>query len=321
MDFVPAVYEHAARFVGERPWTVSRDGELLARAHAEAWRCYRHAPVVVGIDIYNLEAEAYGAEIAEPEGDGLPAVVRHPCGSLEDLAALAPFDPTSARRIPMVIDAARRVREACPGADVRVPVSGPFSIAVSLMGFEPLLCEVLTRPDAARGALEHLARGGGVLCEAVRDAGLDIAFFESAASPPLLSPDLFRTVELPALREILGRAAEIMGHPVPCIIGGDTAPILEDILSTGTGYVICPSETDQAAFLDAMKSHPEVTVRASMPPEVLAAGPPEAIRAGIDRLIKLVDGRPNTCLGAGVVPYEAPPENVLLARDYAAAKA
>ena len=187
------------------------------------------------------------------------------------------------------------------------------------MGFEALLCEALSRPDETRGALEHLARGQEDLCEAVCDAGLDVAFFESAASPPLLSPELFRAVELPALREILGRAAEIVGHPVPCIMGGDTAPILENILSTGTGYVICPSETDQAAFMDAMKSHPEVTVRVSMPPEILAAGPAEAIRAGIDRLIELVDGRPNTCLGAGVVPYETPPENVLLARDYAAA--
>ncbi len=44
----------------------------------------------------------------------------------------------------MVIEAARRVAAACPGADVRVPLGGPFSIATNLVGFENLLSEVQT---------------------------------------------------------------------------------------------------------------------------------------------------------------------------------
>ena len=30
--------------------------------------------MVVGIDIYNLEAEAYGALVGTPEGNGIPAI-------------------------------------------------------------------------------------------------------------------------------------------------------------------------------------------------------------------------------------------------------
>ncbi len=56
MDFSPSVYEHAAFLIGRTPWEVSRDADLLFEAHAEAFRRYGHAPVVVGIDIYNLEA-------------------------------------------------------------------------------------------------------------------------------------------------------------------------------------------------------------------------------------------------------------------------
>jgi hypothetical protein len=70
MDFSPSVYEHAAFLIGRTPWEVSRDADLLFQAHAEAFRCYRHAPVVVGIDIYNLEAEAYGGVIERPRGTG-----------------------------------------------------------------------------------------------------------------------------------------------------------------------------------------------------------------------------------------------------------
>src|SRR5271169_2435987 len=73
IPFSPAIYEHAARFVGRTPWEVSRDPELLFEAHRRAWLEYRHTPVCVGIDIYNLETEAYGAKIPAPDGAGIHA--------------------------------------------------------------------------------------------------------------------------------------------------------------------------------------------------------------------------------------------------------
>ena len=61
--FTPVICEHAACFVGKTPWEVSRDPELLFAAHSEAYRVYRHTPIMPGIDIYNLEAEAYGGVV------------------------------------------------------------------------------------------------------------------------------------------------------------------------------------------------------------------------------------------------------------------
>ena len=74
IPFSPSIYEHAARWAGRSPWDVSRDPELLFEGHRRAYLEYGHTPIVVGIDIYNLEAEAYGAEVAHPEGDGIPAI-------------------------------------------------------------------------------------------------------------------------------------------------------------------------------------------------------------------------------------------------------
>ena len=134
--FAPSIYEHAARVVGRTPWDVSRDADLMARAHIEAYRLYEHRPIVVGIDIYNLEAEAYGAKIEKPSGNGIPAITSHRYSTAKELRGLEPFDPRCDGRIPMVIDVAKRVAEECPDADVRVPLSGPFSLATNLMGFE-----------------------------------------------------------------------------------------------------------------------------------------------------------------------------------------
>ncbi len=314
MDFSPSVYEHAAFLIGRTPWEVSRDADLLYGAHAEAYRRYQHSPIVVGIDIYNLEAEAYGGVIEKPSGVGIPAVGKPILGSAGELSALEPFDPQSAGRIPMVLEVARRLAAEFSEADVRVPVSGPFSIAASLVGFESLLCDVLARPDEAGAGLMRLVDGQVDFCHAINGAGLDVAFFESAAAPPLLSPEMFRRVELPALRSTIDCTASVMGHPIPCIIGGDTTPILPHILKAGTKYVICPIETDQEAFMREIWDRTDVRVRVNTSSEVIVRGTREAIRAEVDRIVELTAGRANVCLGTGALPYETPPENVLFVK-------
>ena len=316
MDFSPSVYEHCARLIARTPWEVSRDPELLFAGQAEAFRRYRHRPVVVGVDIYNLEAEAYGAVVDRPDGNGIPAITRPACDDLGALARLAPFDPERDGRLPMVLGVAQRLRDAFPEADVRVPVAGPFSIAASLLGFDNLLCAVLDDPPATAAALRRLAAGQAAFCRAARRRGLDIAFFESAAAPPLLAPDQFAAVAEPALRDLLAAAAEAVGHPVPCVIGGDTLPILPRILATGTGYVICPIETDQAAFLAAMRAHPQVMVRVNMSPSIVSRGAWPLIRAEVERVLALAAGRERVCLGTGALPYETPPENVVRIAEY-----
>jgi len=318
IPFSPSVYEHAAALIGRTPWEVSRDADLLFAAHRAAWREYRHSPVVVGIDLYNLEAEAYGGRVVEPGGNGIPAIAEPLVNSLDAARRLRPLDPRRDGRIPMVLGVGRRLARELPEADVRIPVSGPFSIAVSLRGVSGLLEDVALEPSATREWLLWLAENQAAFCEAVAEAGLDVAFFESAAAPPLLSPRQFREVELPALGRAMAIAADIAGHPVPCVIGGDTEPILGDILATGTGYVICPAETDQAAFVARSASHPHVKVRINLDPHTVAHGSQAEIVREVDRILALAATRPNCLLGTGALPYETPPANVKLIRDYVA---
>jgi len=320
IQFCPSIYEHAARVIEKSPWEVSRDVELLSKAHIKACRLYRHRPVVVGIDIYNLEAEAYGAVVGRAVGNAIPAISQYPCSSVKELLSLQPFDPKTAGRIPMVVEAAGRICDACPDADVRIPLSGPFSLAANLAGFENLLCEIHTNPDLVAEALKHLVAGQVEFCKEVVRNGLDIAFFESAATPPLLSPQNFRQIEFEALREIMQKTADVAGHPVPCIMGGDTLPILDDILETSTGYVCCPAKTNQQKFMEKMRDHPGVTVRINMDARAITSKNFDDIEKEVDRVIALTHNRPNICIGTGCLPFEAEPEVVLKTKEYILSK-
>ena len=317
IPFSPSIYEHAARWVGRSPWDVSRDPDLLFEGHRLAYLEYGHSPIVVGIDIYNLEAEAYGAVVAHPEADGIPAIHEPLYPTLEQALGRPAYDPARDGRIDMVIETGQRLARELPEADVRIPVAGPFSIAINLRGITPVCEDLGLQPDRVATWLMELAENQAGLCQAVVDAGLDVAFFESAAAPPMLSPRQFHEVELPALERIIAVAEEKVGHPVPCIMGGDTVEILDDLLSTGTGFLVCNVETDQQTFIvRAGASHPEVKIRVNMDPGIVAGESREAIGREIDRILEIASGHPNCLMGTGCLPLETPPENVRWIRDY-----
>ncbi len=317
--FNPSVYEHAARFAGRSPWETSRDPELMFRGHRDAWLEYRHTPIILGIDIYNLEAEAYGASIEVPGADGIPAIRRPLFEALDEALEVAPFDPARDGRLAMVIDVGQRLKKELPQADVRIPVAGPFSIAFNLRGINRLCEDVAVRPADVARLLMRVAENQAVFTRAIVSAGLDVAFFESAAAPPLLSPRQFHEIELPALKRILEMTACVIGHPVPCIMGGNTALILDDILATGTGYVVCNVETNQRRFVESLcRTHPHVNVRINMDPRIVACRDPQAIFREVDRILDIAAGRPNCLMGTGCLPLETPPENIRLIKGYLA---
>jgi len=316
MDISPSVYEHAAALIGLSPWEVSRAGNLIYEAHAEAYRTYRHTPIMPGIDIYNLEAEAYGGVIDRPVGNGIPSIIQPIFSEAKQLLDLPPLDPARDGRLPVMIEVARRLAETFPESDIRVPVSGPFSIASSLLGFDTLLYEVAVNSDSVAAALMHLVEGQIAFARGIKSAGVDVAFFESAACPPMLSPGLFREIEFPALEAIMYGIGQVVGHPIPCIIGGDTTPIVEAMLETGTGYLACPFETDQKAFMAKVWNRTDVRIRVNCDLRIIAAGTWEEIKAEADRVIELCRGRENVCLGTGALPYETRPENVLRVMEY-----
>ncbi len=316
MKFEPAVYEHAARLIGRTPWEVSRDKELLIQGHRAAFEKYRHKPVVVGIDVYNPEAEAFGAVVAEPDGEGIPSIAGHLCQEVADILKRKDYNPETSGRLSMIIVAARELKQQLPEAVVKVPVSGPFSLASNLCGLENLLCECLTDPEVVGQALKKLATNQLRFCKAIADAGVGITLFESAATPPLVPPHMFQDIVLPALQSVIKGAADVLGEDVSCIIGGNTFPILETMLCAGTKYIICPGETAQGAFMKKMEEHPDVMVRINMNPSVFCTTDTAAAFKEAERVMLLARGRERVCLGSGVLPYEAVPETVLAVKNY-----
>src|SRR5690554_3774915 len=75
--FCPAIYEHKARLIGRSVSEVARDSNLLAEAVLAEYETYRPDMLTVGMDIYNIEAEAIGSRVVYSDQKEAVPAIRH----------------------------------------------------------------------------------------------------------------------------------------------------------------------------------------------------------------------------------------------------
>ena len=315
--FVPAVYEHKARLIGRSPSQLCRDGGLLEAALAQELKTYDPDMLVVGVDVYNVEAEALGSRVRYfDESNDVPSVVEPAIKEHGDLRKLGVPDPESDGRLPLFLRVAHRLVRKVGGTMIaRGAVTGPFSLACALAGTENLLAATIEDKGFARRLLEFASRVTVECGRAFLARGAEVVIFDSKASPEAASPRIFHDFVLPAYRNIVMPALlESGARFLPLIIGGDTTPILEDLLATGATQLLCDAGSDIERFMqrcgEAGKS-----VRISVDARLVHRGKPKEIRGEATRLLQATKGQPGLLFGCGVVAYDTPVENVLALRD------
>jgi uroporphyrinogen decarboxylase len=316
LTFSPGIYEHAAALIGESPCAVSRDANLLYHAQSAAWRRYQHPMVVAGIDVYNVEPEVHGAGLDSPSGCGVPSIVSHPFSSVDALLAIPAPDPLRDGRMPVMLGVAKRLAEECSAVTVFVPMCGPLAFANGLVGMDEILCTMMEDPALVREALIRLAESQETYVRAILAAGARPLIFESGASPPLLPPALFSEIEAPALGRLFDVCRAAGGPPPACILGGDALPIFPALAALSPGFLICPSETDQAAFVKVAEAFPDIAVRINMPVAALLESDWEKTAPVADAAMALARRLSLGSVGTGVVPFDANPDLLIRLRNY-----
>lgn len=316
VPFCPAVYEHKAALVGATPSELCRDAGLFLRALEREVELYEPDILTVGCDVYNVEAEAAGCRVAYFDGNGVPAVAEHAVRPGGDFSGLRLPDPERDGRLPLHLDVGgKALRLFGRERPVRGALSGPFSLACSLAGAEAVLAAALEEPEWVKRLLFFASETIRAYGRAFVERGLGIVIFDSAASPPLLSPQLFRGLVLPAAAGVVKYFREDLGVPlVPYILGGDTSLILDDILAAGTNNVLCDFKADLGRYVERTISLP-VLLRANLDPALLLSGTDEEIRSKARSLLETGRRHPRFLLGTGILAYDTPPRAVLAVRS------
>jgi uroporphyrinogen decarboxylase len=176
--FLPAIYEHKAAFIGSTPSAIARDGKLLGRAMLAEFEAIGPDALVVGVDVYNLEAEAVGCSVTFTRATTRASPGSSPGTTSSTWATTSPRPASRIRSRTAAclanLEAARIVRREV-GADfwVRGAISGPFSLAISLVGAEAVFMACLDQPDWVRDLLAYTGRIVTTFGQAYIDAGVE----------------------------------------------------------------------------------------------------------------------------------------------------
>jgi uroporphyrinogen decarboxylase len=317
VPFVPAVYEHKARLAGRTPSEVCRDGGLLRECLERELETYDPDMLTVGVDVYNVEAEALGCAVRYFDGSAdVPAVEAPLIDGPAGLRRLGLPDPGADGRMPLFVGTAAGLhRDIGRDIIVRGALTGPFSLASALAGTENLLVATVDDPAFVRGLLEFAGRVTVVFGAAFLETGVEVVIFDSKASPAAASPKVFRKFVMPVYRDIVVPGLRAAGaRQTPLIVGGDTTPVLEDLLRTGATQLLCDAGSDLALFRKRCREERRA-LRVSVDARLVHTGRPDEIRAEALRLLMAAGPEPGLLFGCGVVAYDCDPANVIALRE------
>jgi len=314
VPFIPAIYEHKAWFVQKSPSVVCQDVDLFVDAVLSEYEQVRADALVVGIDVYNVEAEALGCKVVYfGETEMYIPAISPDGGILEEPYVVGDLklpDPNCDGRMPLNLEVAKRVHQKLGNhVPIRGALSGPFSLAANLVGAEILFMMTITHPQEVHELLRFAANIAKVYGQEFLKRGCDVILFDSQASPDLLSPSMFEEFVLPPTQNIVAHFNDLGQQHVPLIIGGNTTKIIESYVATGANNILCDATADAPTFLEVCRSAKRA-FRRNIGTTNFAILQPEVFSERAKQCLKESEGYPGFILGTGVVPYGTPLENL-----------
>jgi MtaA/CmuA family methyltransferase len=229
----------------------------------------------LGTDL-SLEAEACGCRLRFSESD-LPMVVTHPWQESSDPPALRVPDPRRDGRMPVFLEAMRRIGRAYAMIKVAV-VTGPFTLATHLRGPDVYL-ELRMDPAKVRPLLEYCTKTIAAYAEALIGAGEDMIIIAEPAGS-LLSPAAYGEFSQAYSTRIINAL------PVQCILHvcGKTGHIVDRMCQSGAAGL----SIDDVDVPRLIRGAPRnVVVIGNLATLTLARGSPDEVRA---QTLALLDG-------------------------------
>jgi uroporphyrinogen decarboxylase len=313
VPFVPSIYEHGAAVLGKSPGEVSRDAGLMAQAAIESYRRYQHDLVTVGIDIYNIEAEAWGCKLSGGEGTSIPGVISHPLAEDTELNPLRLPEPVpgEGNRLNLFVDAVEKVFGEI-GKEVWVYgcLGGPFSQAVELRGFDNLIMDMYTMPDRVHALMERLAQATLHHARRVSEQGAGIYLYESWATSPLITTDIFREYVTPWNKIIVQAVKSNYDTPPPAVImGGNITQLADLFMDMGVSLVAADYLTDFGVLREKFAGQ-NIIVRGCVDPKMIERGDWDSIETMVTQLREKSQGMYNFVWGCGCVSYATSAEHL-----------
>ncbi len=312
--FAPAVYDLKPALVGVPACRFGQDADELKAALEREVEAIQADVLTVGYDIYNVEAEACGCCVRRDPDLPMPLVEEPLLSEPEEVERLKglPVDPSG--RMPLFLDAARwAVQRFGWQIPVRGAVSGPFSMAAVLCRRQGLLAAALEKPGSVERLLSWCTERILAYARGFRQAGAGVVVFDSFASPPLISPRLYRELVLPCHRRLFHQLRESGLEHRPLVMGGNIAPLLSAFPETGATQFLLDFNIPLPRIREILETSSGL-FRVNLSPRLVAEGSREEVAEETRKVLGSLRGLNNYLLGTGILPYATPLDNIAAIR-------
>jgi MtaA/CmuA family methyltransferase len=302
----------AAREAGMTMRQFRSDPNEMARAFIEAVEKYEYDGIMIDVDTVTL-AGAAGVPVDFPE-DQPARLGGARLNDLEEVKDLEPVDIRNYRGVRVWLEATSILKSRF---DDTILIRGncdqsPFTLASMIRGLESWMLD-LADPDRHELAHQLLDYCTDITLQFIRLMAQTGAHMtsngDSMAGPELISPAMYREFALPYEKRIVDCAHEL-GLPYVLHICGNTDPIIDDMLATGSDGLELDYRTNAALAHGKMKDR-TVFVGNIDPSGVLALGTPSLVEEKTRELLTVFADTPRFVLNAGcAIPPITPSENL-----------
>jgi len=306
-DHVPVFLNNTlpvTRLTGVSVREINLNEDKFVEALLAGYNYFGYDGIRVGIDV-TIEAEAMGCVLNFPEDD-FASVRVHILSDPDNFDKLKMPDPLSSGRMPMMINATRRIhKEIGDKAFVGTLVMGPGVLASQLMGVENFMVTCLTDPEYVDKLLEFCSeitvRFG---MEAVKAGAHGIVMGEAISSPQAIGPTLYRRFILPWHKKIIEEFKRNGVENHIFHICGDVEPIIEDIASTGAAGLDVDAPFDMAKGRSILGN--KLAFTGNISPALLLNGSVDEVKDACAKALAVKDGLILNagCCMARLTPHE-----------------
>ena len=301
------------RFLGVTDYAeFFRDGEAMAEAQIKAWERYGHDVVMVENGTAAL-AEACGVQV-EYLKDSAPVAKTPAISSLDEVDNLEVPDPY---KDPLLSELLKTTRIVVEEIGDRVFVmgradQGPFSLACEIRGMSAFLLDLALgkKLDKIHQLLDFCRSVSERYVIAQIEQGAHATSIgDSPSGPDVISPKYYREFAYPYVKDLVSNIKKkdiILAYHI-C---GNSTPIIEDMVSTGTAILEIDQKADQQASKAAAAG--KATLLGPIDPsEVMANGTPELVMEKCNEALENLSPGGGFILGPGcALPPNTPDENI-----------
>jgi len=192
IPWVPFVGCHAGALLGVSAKDYLKSEDLMVKGIQAAIDRYKPDGIPVSFDL-QIEAEALGCDVVWAD-ENPPSVSGHILAQGATLEQLKVLD-ARAGRIPIIMNATRRLRKANPDIALYGLITGPFTLALHLLGTD-IFMKMFDDPDYVKRLMAYCQDCALVISRAFMDAGCDaVAVVDPMTSQ--IGPDQFHEFVTP----------------------------------------------------------------------------------------------------------------------------